>query len=525
MSHRDKNIEHKDEGLVALIYARVSTVSQDSESQIHRCRQFAEQKGYKIGEIFPDKFTGGGDFWNRPQMRRMLDHIDTYPSVKFVVIFDDLKRFARDTEFHIRLRKEFRSRGIRIECLNFNFEDSPEGEFVETMFAAQGQLERQQNRRQVIQKMKARLERGLWCFDFPAGMKYINDPIHGKLLAPDELKAGVIREALEGFASNKLLNQTDVQAFLETREFFHRKKHKSVYLEQVKRILTQILYTGYIEYKPWGIGRKKGHHQGIISLQTYEKIQDKLNGTSKAAVRKDLHLDFPARGFILCSVCGKPFTASWTTKRKGYRRAYYRCNKSGCIEKNKSISKDDLEKEIGKVLKKARAKEEVFILGKEILFDIWNERKVDSGQFEEQIKKEINKTEAEIATYLERINKATSELVISEYEKKIDELSNKKLLLDEKINTQSKPDGVSFETALSEVFRYIKSPYDIWTDGTFEEKRLILRMVFLKHPSYNKKTGVETASFSVPVTLFQYSGGAESQLVEMGGIEPPCIDI
>ncbi|MBL8564640.1 MAG: recombinase family protein [Hyphomicrobiaceae bacterium] len=44
--------------------------------------------------------------------------------------------------------------------LNFNFEDSPEGEFIEAIIAAQSQLERQQNSRQVRQKMRARIING-----------------------------------------------------------------------------------------------------------------------------------------------------------------------------------------------------------------------------------------------------------------------------------------------------------------------------------------------------------------------------
>jgi len=50
-----------------------------------------------------------------------------------------------------------------VECLNYRFEDTPEGKFVETVFAAQGQLEREQNGRQVRQKMQARVE---WLLGF-----------------------------------------------------------------------------------------------------------------------------------------------------------------------------------------------------------------------------------------------------------------------------------------------------------------------------------------------------------------------
>lgn len=512
------------EGLIALVYARVSSLSQDPNSQDFRCKQHAQQKGYPVEETFLDKFTGGGDFWKRPQMRRLLNYIDDAqnkdPNKKYVVIFDDLKRFARDTEFHIRLRKEFKSRDVKVECLNFNFEDSPEGKFVETVFAAQGELEREQNRRQVIQKQQARLERGYWVFDAPPGLKYIKDEIHGKILVPDEPKASIIREALNGFAFDRFPNQVDVQKFLESKGFYHRKKHKKVHMEQVKRILTRILYTDYIEYKPRGITLRKGHHKGLISLDLYQRIQDKLNGKAKAAARKDLHLDFPARGFVLCSVCHRPFTASWTTKRKGYRKAYYRCNKPGCYEKNKSISKEDLEGELGRILKKARPHKEVLDLTKEIATEIWNERTVGSREAQQESKNEIVNLGAEVERFVERISKTDNEVLINTYEKKIEELTHKKALLEERLSKPNLYSGADFETALNEVFGFVKSPYNVWENGIFEDKRLVLRMVFSQHLVYNRKNGFETAAFSLPITLFQLSGTSKSRLVDPRGIEP-----
>ena len=107
----------------------------------------------------------------RPGMVALLAFLDAQVDESFVVIFDDLKRFARDTQFHIMLRNELRMRGASVECLNFKFEDTPEGEFIETILAAQGQLERKQNGRQVSQKMKARLESGYWVFFAPPGYR------------------------------------------------------------------------------------------------------------------------------------------------------------------------------------------------------------------------------------------------------------------------------------------------------------------------------------------------------------------
>ena len=67
--------------VAALIYCRVSTTKQKTEgagleSQEHRCRQFADGKGYDVEMVFPDDASGGGDFMQRPGMRAMLAYLD-----------------------------------------------------------------------------------------------------------------------------------------------------------------------------------------------------------------------------------------------------------------------------------------------------------------------------------------------------------------------------------------------------------------------------------------------------------------
>lgn len=89
---------------------------------------------------------------SRPGMVDVLKYLRTHTHDDYVVIFDDLKRFARDTEFHIRLRKQLAAYNATVECLNFRFEDTPEGRFVETVIAASGELERLENRRQTLQR-------------------------------------------------------------------------------------------------------------------------------------------------------------------------------------------------------------------------------------------------------------------------------------------------------------------------------------------------------------------------------------
>src|SRR5690606_37107758 len=109
--------------------------------------------------------------------------------------------------------QEMTLRNATRECLNFNFEDSPEGEFIETIIAAQSQLERQQNGRQVRQKMRARVMNGYWPFHAPIGYRHEKSEGQGKVLVPHEPKASIVREALEGFATARFASQIEVKRY------------------------------------------------------------------------------------------------------------------------------------------------------------------------------------------------------------------------------------------------------------------------------------------------------------------------
>jgi site-specific DNA recombinase len=189
---------------VALIYTRVSSSKQELEgtgnkSQETRCRELAKNENLEVEKVFTDVYSGGGDFWKRPAMRDLLNFLElNYKNKQYVIIFDDLKRFARDTEFHIRLRATFKKYNVILMCLNFKFEESPEGRFVETVFAAQNQLDREQNQRQVIQKQVARLKDGYWSYGTVLGYQQVHIPGQGKVCYPTE-KLKYIEEALLGF--------------------------------------------------------------------------------------------------------------------------------------------------------------------------------------------------------------------------------------------------------------------------------------------------------------------------------------
>jgi len=503
------NKENVYEGREGLVYVRVSSKKQETEgsgrkSQEERCIHDLKSHSIPYGKTFPDTYTGGGDFMKRPAMRELLAYIDANPHKKFVVVFDDLKRFARDVEFHLKLRAVFRARNVVLRCLNYNFDESPEGRFAEVVMAGQAELEREQNRRQVIQKQRARLENGYWPFAAPQGyyMKR-KDPVHGTILdCGDKRTLELIKEALDGFACGRYDRIVDVKGFLQENRYLG-KKH--VAMTSVKNLLTNIVYAGYVEYIKWDVPRRLGHHKGIISIDTFKKNQEKLAGRAKIYTRKDMREDFPLRGFVACTECGHLFTASWSTSRNKQKHPYYVCQSKGCSEYGKSVKKKDLEEAYGTILKKFKPKPIAIKLFSLRAVAIWDKKIKNIGTIKLNLQNDIRQNEERIGALVAKAAQSSIQSVTTAYEKQIEKLDSVNTQMQEKLDKLAIV-RTDFRTALDEVLEYVKSPYNTWYNGKLATKHTVSSMVFHERPYYDRKTGFRTANFSVVIRLFEQLG-------------------
>ena len=280
------------------------------------------------------------------------------------------------------------------------------------------------------------------------------------------------------------------------------------------------MYAGYIEYPDWEVGRRKGHHQGLISLITHEKIMEKLEGKVNVRTRKDVNEDFLLRGSVLCSVCGKAYTASWSRGRNG-RFPYFRCKTKECPEHNKSINRDIIEKEFKGILTRINPSEQILNLSRALFLKRWNKKISQVEQANKFVNKELAEIQNEITNLARVAGKTTNEKVLRAYEAEIGKLSNKELVLTEKLENNPLP-RADFETALDEVFKILKNPLKYWKSDDINDKLLVLKLVFQEPLVYNRKSGFETAILSLPLRVFELSASPNSHVVEMGGIEPPC---
>ncbi|MEM9968379.1 MAG: zinc ribbon domain-containing protein [Pseudomonadota bacterium] len=89
----------------------------------------------------------------------------------------------------------------------------------------------------------------------------------------------------------------------------------------------------------------------LISLATYDKVQERRNGVAKAPKRKNIRDAFALRGIVVCDGCDVPLRSSFAKGKLGKRYPYYLCQTKTCDHYGKSIKRNQIEGEVGEIIK------------------------------------------------------------------------------------------------------------------------------------------------------------------------------
>jgi len=298
-----------------LIYCRVSSKKQVREwnglsSQEKRCRDYATSTLWVwVEKVFNDEWVSWWIF-ERKSIQELFKYIDKNKHSNYIVIFEDLNRLSRDIQVHYLLKAEFKKRWVELACPNFKFEETPEWDFKENISVIVSQYEKDKNKQRVLSRMKARLEQWFWCFSVPIWYKFIKAKNWWKIVVKDSKIANIIKNWLEKYAEWTLHTLSDLLKYY-FKKWLQLKwidiKLNITSKSHVHRIVTNVLYTGYLECKKWDIPLTKANHEALISMKTYKNIQKRLIWMSQVERkiedlnnRSDISSDFPLRWFLYC---------------------------------------------------------------------------------------------------------------------------------------------------------------------------------------------------------------------------------
>ncbi len=459
-----------------------------------------------------------GSLINRPGMQGMLTYLRKNKRQPHVVIIDDISRLARGLDAHLQLRADIGNAGGILESPSIEFGEDSDSKLVENLLASVSQHQRQKNSEQTRNRMRARVQNGFWVFQAPVGYRYQRTSGQGNILVRDEPLASIIQEALEGYASGRFQMQAEVKRFLESHPEYSRDRRGEVRNQQVTDLLTRSVYAGYVEAPNWEVGLRPGHHEPLISLETFRKIESRLKGNAKVPARKNINMDFPLRGFVTCGHCGTPLTACWSTGRHA-RYPYYLCPTRGCASYGKSIKRDVLEGEFEGLLQILKPTEGLFNLARMIFEDLWNHRLNAQKIRVQSLTIEIEKIDKNIEQLLDRVVASDSPSVIRAYENRIKDMEVQKMELREKMASCGKPlrhyDEI-FRTAME----FLAKPHKLRHSERLEDKRAVLKLTFSDRLAYVRNEGFRTAKTTLPFKVLADFSGGKNTMARPRGFEP-----
>ena len=417
-----------------------------------------------------------------------------------IVLVEDLNRWARETVNHFLLKQQITALGHSLQSVNMTLDDTEESELMETMSASISQYERKKNAKRAKTCMIEHARQGFWVLSAPVGYlrKRIDKRIHCKRFEPT---AGYIQQALEGFASGKFLTQKDVFNFLKDKDLRSPyDKHIKVTYNLVKTILKNKKYTSVFAYKPWEIQEQQWAIDPLISLETYNKIQERLHKKNNPLKERKYVMDdlmFPLRRWVRCAVCGKPLTASKSKNKMGNYYPYYHCHNPECSMRGKAIREKDIHQEFENLLDSITPQKQLVELTRALIEEKCNTENKSWKQNKKQLEADIKAKEEEKQKCFDvLISQSDNPSVCKMCSDKISKLDTDIALYREQLNIDDSEQEQKLKEFSSYALDFMQNPLGVWLKGDYQQKRCVLNLCFSEPILYDREKKFGTPELS-----------------------------
>ena len=262
------------------IYIRVSTLDQaregySLEAQEKTLRKWCDDRRYIVSDLYADRGISGKDIEHRPDMNRLLK--DAEENKFNIVLFWALSRFTRSVSDLYFTMEKFQKWNVSMVSYTEAFDTStPMGRAMIGIVGVFAQLERELTSERVSAAMEERASQGKrTCSEVLGYNKSGKDSF-----VINESEAEYVRFCFEQYLIRKNLSEVAKEA----REKGYRgKRGKIPSAWSVQKIVTRPVYCGYNLF----CGNiYKGNFDGIIDIETFNRVQSLLMKQGKISGRK-----------------------------------------------------------------------------------------------------------------------------------------------------------------------------------------------------------------------------------------------
>ena len=326
---------------IGAAYIRVSDERQDEyspDSQLKKIREYAAREGYEIPDeyVFYDDGISGRNVKKRDDFNRMIA-MAKEKSHPFETIFVwKFSRFARNQEQAILFKNLLRKNNVSVLSVS---EPIPEGHFgslIERIIEWMDEFYSINLGAEVIRGMTEKASRGEPTCAPPFGYRMKDGKYY-----PDEESgaADVIREIFQRYADGEGMRQIVT--------VFHNRGIKSrnggtLDNRRIEYILHNHCYIGKIRWCPDGtksVSKRKydnenimivdGHHEPIISMELWDKVQKRLEQVKASYPKfskREQPIPYMLKGLVRCSNCGSTLSLCGVKSGKDKTPSLQCCN-------------------------------------------------------------------------------------------------------------------------------------------------------------------------------------------------------
>ncbi len=345
----------------AIIYCRVSTKGQEDDgtsldSQELACRQFAEARGYIIGRVTREVYTGA-ELWDRPKLAQ--DRADLKAGAFNALIVYAIDRLSRDPIHLAIVAEECERAGAVLEFVTEPLDSTPEGQLIGYVRGYAAKIEREKIKERQLRGKRQRALSGkvlnagfdLYGYrkDKEAGVRLVFEP-----------EAAVIRDiyrwiGVEHLSIKAVIKRLDDRGVpppaLGKVQFSDAARVPRWGNGTINRILRQPAYKGegyawrymsrHHNGRPLGTGFRPqeewirlpdGTVPAIVSVELWDAVQHRLATNMGERTRNlDKARQYLLRGLVDCAVCGRRMYAEPVGRgQHGYRCCSRRYDDGRC---------------------------------------------------------------------------------------------------------------------------------------------------------------------------------------------------
>lgn len=313
-----------------VIYARYSSDRQREESiegQVRVCREYAEQNGLTVTDIYVDRAISGRTD-ARPDFQRMI--ADAKKNLFGNLIVYKTDRFARNKYDAVIYKSQLKKQGIKIHYAAEFIPDTPEGVLLESVMEGYAEFYSLELSQKIKRGIEENVRKGKTIGGPPVlGFKTNEEGFYEVDETTKPLVEYIFREYARG------TTVADICKYLNDMGY-RTSKGKQFSQSTIPRIISNEKYIGNY------LGNE-GVLPRIIDQKTFELANERKNKNKRMNTHK-AETDYLLSGKVFCGECRSNMVGISCYNRKKKQYFYYACQeqrKHNCDLK--PIKKDELE--------------------------------------------------------------------------------------------------------------------------------------------------------------------------------------